>query len=219
MENRQSEQEHPLASSTVSTTVVHGPQTTTTTTISTGGQGPVVADYGSRATTVTHPTITTTTHSPAFALSSPPSSNGLHSSSIRIRRPASRESVPDPPPAISPPAVTDSSWQAGRRRSSSEPRPPSAALIQDDGLRRQVTALHPPLQPLYEEGAKAGGLAPDHAPPSSQRPGMMRMGLNRQTSAINIRRKDHASKDSNENTMGTNVVDVLDVIGWCIRAF
>lgn len=38
------------------------------------------------------------------------------------------------------------------------------------------------------------------------------MALDRQLSAINIRRKDHKSQHVHENTMGANVVDVLDVI-------
>lgn len=199
--------------STVSTTTVHGPHTTTTTSSTAAGQGTIVTDYGSQSTTVAHPTITTTTnHTPDARLSPvPPNSNRLRSSSIRIRRPASREDVPSSQPAAMPPPAADSSWQAGRRRSSSEPRPPSGFPFQDDAaLRRQLTATPMPLQPLQEEGTQAGTLAPTSGPPPSRGPSTRRQGLNRQISAINIRRKDNRS---HENTMGANVVDVLDVIG------
>ncbi|KAI8940481.1 hypothetical protein NX059_004164 [Plenodomus lindquistii] len=218
--NHEGHQEPPLASSSVTTTTVHGPHGTTTTSSTTDGQGTVRTDYGSRSTTVTSPTLTTTTHTPAAGRTSPnppvASSSRARTSSIRIRRPTSVENLSPPlaQPTPPPPAAVhaEDAFQAGRRRSSSEPRPPSTAIFHDDALRRQVTASHPTLQPLYEEGSRAGHLTPGNGPPPARRPGLKRIGSDRELSAINIRRKDHKSQHTHENTMGANVVDVLDVI-------
>jgi hypothetical protein len=110
--------------------------------------------------------------------------------------------------------------QAGRRRSSSEPRPPPSVMFQDDALRREVTATPQHLLPLYEEGAQpspAPGNGPSRkAPPPSQGPGAMRRGLTRQSSAFHMKRHHN---DPNQNMMGHNVVDVLDVIGWYPPAY
>ncbi|CBX95761.1 hypothetical protein LEMA_P029130.1 [Plenodomus lingam JN3] len=213
----------PLPSSsdttTTTTTTVHGPQgTTTTTTTTTDGHGTVHTDYGAQSTTFTSPTLTTTAHMPATGRISPnpPTANSSRTASpaIRIRRPASGEGLPHPHPEPTPSATLspEDTIQAGRRRSSSEPRPPSTAIFHDDPLRRQVTASHPVLQPLYEERSSAGNLIPGQAPPPARGPRPRRMPLDRQLSAINIRRKDHKSQHAHENTMGHSVVDVLDVI-------
>ena len=214
MDNRQGEQQRPLASSTVSTTTTQGPYTTTTTSSTTPGHGTTVTHSGPHTTTVTSPTITTTTRTPLPQQSpAPPTPQRLRSSSIRIRRPQVPQNVQQTPqPTQSSLLSADDGWQGNRRRSSSEPRPPPSALLQeDDGLRRQLTA-QPSLQPLYEEGSRTVYPPPGEGPPTSRGPSTRRQGLNRQISAINIRRKDH---HQNHHTMQPNVVDVLDVIGWC----
>lgn len=208
----------PLGSSTTSTTTTRGPHThTTTTTYSTSPQhGTSVIDYSPQTTTVTSPTITTTTHTPYLQAPAPaasPERTRPRSSSIRIRKPVPQHVAPEPTPSPPPPQPTaESNWQAGRRRSSSEPRPLAPSLLQDDSdLRRQVTAT--PLQPLYEEGARAGNpnfLAPGTGPPPARGPSTRRQTMQRQASAITMRRKDHNQTDQN---MEANMVDVLDVIG------
>ncbi|KAF1839923.1 uncharacterized protein K460DRAFT_381429 [Cucurbitaria berberidis CBS 394.84] len=216
MDNRQreqGEQGRPLASSTVSTTTTQGPYTTTTTSSTTAGHGTSVTHHGPQSTTITSPTITTTTRTPAPQPSATPlSPQRLRSSSIRIRRPAVPQTAHTPQPTHSEQPSADDAWQGNRRRSSSEPRPPPSTLFQeDDGLRRQLTAQPTPLQPLYEEkeGSRPGHLVPGTGPPPSRGPSAKRQGLNRQISAINIRRKDH---HQHQHTMQANVVDVLDVI-------
>ena len=222
--------DRPLGSSTTSTTTTttHGPHTTTTIHSTTPGQGTSVTHFGPQSTTITSPTVTTTSQTPvpqaqnlqAPAPSASPSrsnSQSLRSSSIRIRRPSSQSVLPSPSPSPQPqpqlqtPAA-DATWQAGRRRSSSEPRPPSSTLFaEDNDLRRQMTAT--PLQPLYEEGSRTANgdsLAPGAGPPPSRGPSTRRQGMQRQISALNIRRNNH---NQNEQTMDSNVVDVLDVIG------
>lgn len=125
---------------------------------------------------------------------------------MRLRRPSPTPSVPTPQPVPVPESATDDTFGAGRRRSSSEPRPPPQAMFQDDGLRRQVTAIPSHLQPLYEESSQAGQPRPAAAvvpPAAARRP------LIRQSSAFQMRRNQ---KTPNQNMMGHNVVDVLDVI-------
>ncbi|CAE7202152.1 hypothetical protein CFE70_008390 [Pyrenophora teres f. teres 0-1] len=212
MDNAQGDQGRPTAESTTSTTATSGPHTTTTTTTTTPGQGTTVRHFGSDSTTVTSPTITTTSRPTSYQPSiaelyaqQPSTPQRVRSSSIRIRRPttqpsaqdAQRTSVPDPV------ENTDESWQAGRRRSNSEPRPPPQAMFGDDSLRREATASHPHMQPLYEDIAVAGRSTP------SQGPSNPRRGLTRQSSAFAMRRN---SRTPNQNMMGNNVVDVLDVI-------
>lgn len=63
MADRRSDDGRPLVSSTTSTTTTSGPHTTTTTSYS-GGPGASVTHNGPSSTTITHPTITTTTHVP-----------------------------------------------------------------------------------------------------------------------------------------------------------
>jgi hypothetical protein len=106
---------------------------------------------------------------------------------------------------------SDSTWQAGRRRSSSEPRPPPQAMFADDSLRRQLTGPH--LQPLYEDGANP---TTGSNPPPSRGPTNARRGITRQSSAFHMRRNQKAP---NQNMMGHNVVDVLDVIGQYIPRY
>jgi hypothetical protein len=125
-------------------------------------------------------------------------------------------------PQQSPQPVVEDYFGAGRRRSSSEPRPPSAALFaEDNDLRRHVTAAH--LQPVYEDGVQPTASAV--APPPARGPSTKRQGMDRQISALNIRRNNnhllaHNNKlhgkqnlNRNRNNMDANVVDVLDVIG------
>jgi hypothetical protein len=204
----------------------HGPHTTTTTHSTTGGQGTSVTHFGPQSTTTIHPTITTTTQTPAIQTPAPAAQPSrlnpqrFRSSSIRLRRPSAQNVIPALSPSPSPQpeqaAAEDSTWQAGRRRSSSEPRPPSSALFPDDhDLRRQVTAT--PLQPLYEEGQRRGNadsLAPGTGPPPSRGPSTRRQAMQRQSSALNIRRGHHNNHHHQSgHTMDANVVDVLDVIG------
>lgn len=214
MDNRQGEQQRPLGASTVSTstTTTQGPFTTTTVSSTTPGRGTTVTHSGPHSKTVTSPTITTTTRAPTpQPAPAPPNPSRLRSSSIRIRRPQVPQSLETPQPTQSSLLSADDAWKGNRRRSSSEPRPPPSALLQeDDGLRRQLTAQPTPLQPLYEDGSQPGNLAPGGGPPPSRGPSTRRQGLNRQISAINIRRKDH---QQHQHTMQANVVDVLDVIG------
>lgn len=205
-------------STTTSTTTTHGPHSTTTTHSTTDGNGTSVTHFGAHSTTTTHPTVTTTTRLPVpqpTAQSETPSrsNSGRHrSSSIRIRRPSAQNVLPSPSPQPDLSTADDNTWQAGRRRSSSEPRPPPSALFPDDNdLRRQMTAT--PLQPVYEEGSRTGNannLAPNAGPPPSRGPSTRRQGMQRQISALNIRRNNH---HQNQQTMDSNVVDVLDVIG------
>jgi hypothetical protein len=234
-QDEQGEQGRPLASSTVSTTTTTGPHTITTTTSTSPEQGTTVHHSGPQSTTIISPTITTTTRtpspiittttqtpspqppqpSPSQVWTSPSTTQRVRSRSIRIRRPTSQQSLaaplaapapaPAPAPASASAPATDNTWQAGRRRSSSEPRPPPQAMFQDDSLRRQVTATPQPLQPLYENGTPAAFTAPNNGPPSAQRP-----RATRQSSAFHMRRNH---KDPQQNMMGHNVVDVLDVIG------
>jgi hypothetical protein len=230
MDPDQGRSDRPLGSSTTSTTTTHGPYSTTTTHSTSAGQGTQVTHFGPQSTTITHPAVTATTRMPvpqAPAPSANPSRlnpQRVHSSSIRIRRPTSQilPAVQPPQPLQSP---NDDTWQAGRRRSSSEPRPPSSVLFpEDNDLRRQITAT--PLQPVYEDGARTGdlgSLTPGAAPPS-RGPSTRRQGMNRQISALNIRRNNHhkqqqnQNQNQNQNNMDANVVDVLDVIGQFVHA-
>jgi len=201
------------AESSTSTTATSGPHTTTTTTTTTSGQGTTVRHFGPDSTTVTSPTITTTTRPTSTQPSiselyaqEPSTPQRARSSSIRIRRPAPQQSAHDAQRASvpEPSQNVDASWQAGRRRSNSEPRPPPQAMFGDDGLRREATASHPHMQPLYEGITTEGRSTP------SQGPSHTRRGLTRQSSAFAMRRN---SRTPNQNMMGNNVVDVLDVIG------
>ena len=218
MDQGQGEQGRPLASSSTSTTTTSGPHTTTTTTSTTPGHGVTVQHFGPQSTTITHPTVTTMTRTPSAQpsmsdLYAPPSNPAqrVRSSSIRIRRPSHQPSLntpqatPDPVAAPEPISESDNTWQTGRRRSSSEPRPPPQAMFADDSLRRQLTGPH--LQPLYEDGANP---STGNGPPPSRGPSNARRGLTRQSSAFHMRRNQ---KDPNQNMMGHNLVDVLDVIG------
>ena len=215
MQNRPDGQARPPGSSTVSTTTTQGPFTTTTTTTShtTAGRGTNVIHYGPQSTTITSPTISTRTQVPApRSLAPPPAPQRPHGTSIQIRRPSKQPSLQTLQPSQS---AAHDQWQGNRRRSGSEPRPPPSAMLQDDtALQRHRTAT-PTLQPLYEDSAQTGHLAPGDGPPPSRRPSTRRQSLTRQISAINVRRKDH---QEHQHTMQANVVDVLDVIGQCFHA-
>lgn len=212
--------------STTSTTTTQGPRQTTTTTHSTSpGYGVSVTHFGPQTTTVVSPTTTTTTsqspgaqsqtpQSPAPSADPARSNSGRdRSGSIRIRRPTSSQQLM-PSPSPQPQLAANDDFLGGRRRSSSEPRPVSSALFPDDNdLRRQMTGT--PLQPLYEENsrpANADNLAPTAGPPPSRGPSNRRQTMQRQISALNIRRGNNNAQH-HSNTMDANVVDVLDVIG------
>jgi hypothetical protein len=227
MDHNQALHDRPQGSSTVSTTTIHGPHTPTTTHSTSPGQGTSVTHFGTQSTTYTHPTTTTTTRMPVLQAPAPvadpvrPNSQSDYSGSIRIRRPTSRDALPVQSPQSQQPVVEDY-FGTGRRRSSSEPRPPSAALFtEDNDLRRHVTAAH--LQPVYEDGVQPTASAV--APPPAQGHSTKRKGMDRQMSALNIRRNNnhllghnhklHGKQNANRNrnNMDANVVDVLDVIG------
>jgi hypothetical protein len=225
MDHNQALNDRPQGSSTISTITTHGPHTTTTTHSTSPGQGTSVTHFGTQSTTHTHPTTTTTTRMQIPQAPAPvadparTNSQSEYSGSIRIRRPTSRDALPVQTPQSQQPVVEDY-FQAGRRRSSSEPRPPSAALFaEDNDLRRHITAAH--LQPVYEDGIQPTNLGT--APPPARGPSTKRQGMDRQMSALNIRRnnnhllghnhKNHAKQNAHRNNMDANVVDVLDVIG------
>lgn len=229
MDPNRSSDGHRAGPSTTSTTTTttHGPHTSTTVHSTTPGHGTSVHHFGPHSTTITSPTVMTTsqTHAPQPAPQPPtPSANPsrsnsqrVRSSSIRIRRPSSQSVLPaaSPQPQLPETSAEENAWLAGRRRSSSEPRPPSSVLFQDDSeLRRQMTAT--PLQPLYEDAVRNGNgetSVPSAGPPPSQGPTTRRQGLSRQISALNIRRNHNQAHHHQHNTMDSNVVDVLDVIG------
>jgi hypothetical protein len=202
-------------STTTSTTTTHGPYTTTTIHSTEPGQGTSVTHYGDNSTTITNPAVTTVTRVPVPQSPAPPSPapsrsvpQRIRSSSIQLRRPSAQDASPSRSPPPQQPATGDSTWEGGRRRSSSEPRPPSTVLFADDhDLRRQMTAT--PLQPLYEDGAQRGPA--DNLAPPTQNANPRRQGMQRQISALNIRRNNRLQNQ--HNTMDANVVDVLDVIG------
>jgi len=221
-------QQGPSFTTSTTTTTTHGGTTTT----SHSHNGTAVTDFGPHSTTTVSPTVTSVSRVPVpqsqhlqtpDITASPSRSNSQRqrSSSIRIRRPSVQNAMPSPspPPQLSQPAAAaNDGFQGGRRRSSSEPRPPPAALFPDDNdLRRQMTAT--PLQPVYEDGVPRScheqGPAPGAAgPPPSRGPSTRRQAMQRQISALNIRRNHHPVTHDQRN-MDSNVVDVLDVIGEC----
>ncbi|KAJ4342884.1 hypothetical protein N0V87_000601 [Didymella glomerata] len=83
-----------------------------------------------------------------------------------------------------------------------------AMLEAEDDLRRHPTAIPPHLQPIYEDKSRAGvsGTGP---PPSRANSKRKRPGMNKMSSAINLRRRDHQRLD---HDIDNNMVDVLDVI-------
>lgn len=150
--------------------------------------------------------------------------------SIRIRRPSSGRDIPiaapapaahplqtipqAQPPLVSPrpTPVKENSWQGqgNRRRSSSEPqRPPVALLEAEHELRHHPTATMP-LQPLYEDESQTGANVGAGPPPTRGDSKRKRPGMNRMTSAINLRRRDHQQRD---HEIDNDMVDMLDVIG------
>jgi hypothetical protein len=220
MDARDGDSDRPQASSTVSTTTTttHGPQGTaaTTTTSTPAGQGgAAITTHGPSSTTVTHPTVTTTTStsdrapqpqqpSGSIRIRRPPSQLAVHPAQSSTAQPAEPQVQPAQP---TPTSDADQQWLANRRRSSSEPQRPSLALLEDDGiLRRQFTAT--PLQPLYEESSRTAKPGDATGPPpraaSKWRPGLLH-----QSSAINLRRKNH---QLGQHAMDANMVDMLDVI-------
>ncbi|XP_014552786.1 hypothetical protein COCVIDRAFT_29872 [Bipolaris victoriae FI3] len=228
MEPRQDDQSLPQASpvtSTTTTTTTSGPHTTTiSTTHTTPGQGATIHHSPEGSTTITHPTVTTTTHIPAPQPSaSPPRVHQAPSYPLRLRSSSvrtQRASLPpentsqtiqeaDAAPAPSNQALAvDDAWQGGRRRSSSEPRPPPQAMFNDDALRPQLTGTSH-LQPLYEHDTQATAPFSGNGPPQAQGASNPRRGLTRTSSAFHMRR---SQKTPRQNMMGDNVVDVLDVI-------
>ena len=151
--------------------------------------------------------------------------------SIRIRRPSTGRDIPvaqpapaahplqsipqaQPAPIIPRPApVTDNSWQGqgNRRRSSSEPNRPSLAVLDaahEHELRHHPTATTP-LAPLYEDASRTGTNV-GAGPPPTQGGSKRRPGMNKMSSAINLRRRDHQRKD---HEIDNDMVDMLDVIG------
>lgn len=241
MEQRQDRaQSPPLASpmasatpTTTTTTTTHGPQTMTTTSSSPIGQDAQATTGGPHSTTTTttvsHPIVITTTDTPYD-----PSATASHTQQFDCTprthdyalRPDDARHKTHPPaltddgqatpstPSTQPrPAALDDAWQANRRRSASEPRPPPSALFQDDSaLRRQLTAQ--PLRPVPEDGAQASNSSA-HGPVLARGPAARARLLQlRQPSALNMRRRDH---NSNQHTMNTSMVDVLDVLGRCTQ--
>lgn len=212
----------PTTTTTTTTTTTSGPYITTSITHNSPEPEITIHHDGSTSTTVTHPTVTTTTPmpplQPSVSQSRPPQYPlRLRSSSIRIRRlshqPSLQEADAAPAPASSQVPVVEDTWEAGRRRSSSEPRPPPQAMFNDDSLRRQVTAT-PHMQPLYEDSTQPATFVPENSPRPAQSAGNMRRALTRTSSAFNMRRNQ---KYNDQNMMGDNVVDVLDVIGQYIH--
>ncbi|KAF1932168.1 uncharacterized protein M421DRAFT_89519 [Didymella exigua CBS 183.55] len=240
----------PLVSSTTSTTATSGPHTTTTTSYS-GGHGASITHHGPISTTITHPTITTTTqmprspdraphsqthisHEPQTHQYEPPTSSQqpqapaptaapvarTRDSSIRIRRPSGQD-VPlaQPAPATHPlqtipqaQPTSDNSWQGqgNRRRSSSEPQRPSVAMLEaEHDLRRHPSAIPPHLQPVYEDASRAETNTGAGPPPARGNSKRKRPGMNRMSSAINLRRRDHQHLD---HDIDNDMVDMLDVI-------
>lgn len=220
MADRRSDDAQPLVTSTTSTTTTSGPHTTTDTSYS-AGPGATVTTHGPNSTTITHPTVTTTTQTPQSPSETPQTHTSISGSEPQRRQfepPTPHPQVPAPTlqtipqnATISPrPApVTDSSWegQGNRRRSSSEPQRPSIAVLDaEHNLRRHGTATTP-LQPLYEMASQSQTNVGAGPPPTSRR---MRPGMSKMGSAINLRRRDH--KQTN-HAVDNNMVDVLDVIG------
>ncbi|KZM24497.1 hypothetical protein ST47_g4362 [Ascochyta rabiei] len=123
------------------------------------------------------------------------------------------QSIPQAQPmpvTLQPQPATDNSWvgQGNRRRSSSEPHRPSVAVLEAEHALRHHPTATTPLQPLYENPSQTG--ANVSAGPLSSRGGSKRRpGMNRMTSAINIRRRDHQRKD---HQIDNDMVDMLDVI-------
>lgn len=152
--------------------------------------------------------------------------------SIRMRRPSTGRDVPiaQPAPAAHPlqsipqaqPApitpraapVTDNSWQGqgNRRRSSSEPQRPSVALLEAEHELRHHPTATTPLQPLYEDISQTGTNVGAGPPRSRGANKWKRPGMNRTSSAINLRRRDHQLKD---HEIDNDMIDMLDVIGMC----
>lgn len=266
MADHRADDGQPLVSSTTSTTTTSGPHTTTTTS-SPAGPGATVTHHGPNSTTITHPTITTTTQIPQSPAQQPQTQTHVtpaqpsqpqpqpptqpqapqpqvpaptaapitrtRTGSIRLRRPPVGHTLPvaQPAPAAHPlqsipqaqvaptaprPAhVTDNSWQGqgNRRRSSSAPDRPSSTVLDSayehgHELRHHPTATTP-LAPLYEDASRAntnvGG-----GPPPARKGSKRRPGMNKMSSAMNLRRRDHQKKD---HAIDNDMVDVLDVIG------
>ncbi|KAF1359496.1 hypothetical protein EJ07DRAFT_120204 [Lizonia empirigonia] len=196
----------PLVSSSTSTTTTTGPHTTTTSS-SSAGPGAAVTSHRPNSTTITHPTITTTTQIPQSSMPAPTAApmTRTRTGSIRIRRPSNARDLPLAQPA---PAAHPWLGQGNRRRSSSEPQRPSVALLEAEHELRHHPTATTPLAPLYEEASRTGTNAGGGPPPSrcgsKRRPGMSRM-----SSAINLRRRDHHRKD---HDIDNDMVDMLDVI-------
>lgn len=84
-----------------------------------------------------------------------------------------------------------------------------ALLEAEHDLRRHPTA-NTPLQPLYEDASQAGSNVAAGPPPSRGGSKRKRPGMNKMSSAINLRRRDNRQLDHN---IDNDMVDMLDVIG------
>lgn len=123
-----------------------------------------------------------------------------------------QEAAAAPTPAQAQMSAANDAWQAGRRRSSSEPRPLPQAMFADDDLRRQSTIAHGHLQPLYEGRVQGADSSPGNGSPAPRDRNSVRRSVVRSSSAFHIRRSQK-TQNQNQNMMGENVIDVLDVIG------
>lgn len=126
MADRRSDDGQPLVSSTTSTTTTSGPHTTTTTTHS-GGQGAAVTHHGPNSTTITHPTITTTTQIPQSPDRAPHSetyiSHQPQTHQYEPPAPAQQPQAPAPAPAPAPITRTRTGSIRIRRPSSARDLP------------------------------------------------------------------------------------------------
>lgn len=212
------------------TVTSHGPNSTTVThpTVSTTTQIPYAPP--TRVQQFEPPSRTPQVQQPQAPAPTAAPVTRTRTGSIRLRRPSSArdipiaqpapvahplQTIPQAQPVPSSPRPTperDDSWlgQGNRRRSSSEPQRPSVALLEaEHNLRRHPTATTP-LQPLYEDASQTGPNAGAGPPPSRGGSKRNRPGMNRMTSAINLRRRDHQRHDHN---IDNDMVDMLDVIG------
>jgi hypothetical protein len=218
----------------------HGPNSTTIThpTITTTTQIPHSPDRAPHSQTyISHEPQThqyeaqAPSQQPQAPASTAASVTRTRTGSIGIRRPSSGRELPLAQPAPvahplqtipqaqpapitpRPPPVSDNSWQSqgNRRRSSSEPQRPSLAMLEaEDDLRRHPTNIPPHLQPVYEDVSRAGARTGAGPPPSRGNSKRKRPGMNKMSSAINLRRRDHQRLNHN---IDNDMVDMLDVIG------
>lgn len=154
MADRRSDDGQPLVSSTTSTTTTSGPHTTTTTSYS-GGQGAAVTHHGPNSTTVTHPTVTSTTQIPQSPNQAPQTQTHVshEPQTHQYEPPTSPQHARAPAPAPAP--VTRTRTGSIRIR-----RPSSTAELP---LAQPAPAAHP-LQTIPQ--AHPAPIAPRPAPAS-----------------------------------------------------